>query len=364
MAPVPFALAHDYLTQRGGAERVVASWVQHWPDAPLYTTLYAAHDTFPEFTQVADLRPSLLNLLPPLRHHHRWALPMLAPVVARTTIDADVTLASSSGWAHGYRTRGALAVYCHAPARWLYQSDRYLARDDLGRGASVAGTLLRAPLTRWDQRAAARADLYIANSTFTRDFLRQVYDRDAVVIPPPVQPPAILPSPEDRFDVLVVARLLPYKNVDLVLEVARQLADLQFVVVGDGPLRDALASVAPSNVSFTGVLSEAALWQHYVNAHVHLALSFEDFGITPLEAAAAGRPTVARRAGGYLDTITADTGELVPEGDDFVARVASAVREARSRSWSTAALQEHAATFQTSTHLSALHDALAGLRRG
>ena len=117
------AIAHDYLTQRGGAERVVLALTRAFPDAPVYTTLFDPASTFPEFSSV-DVRTSGLNRVSAFRRDHRLALPVLAMAANSIRIDADVVIASSSGWAHGFRTSGAKVVYCYSPARWLYQSGR------------------------------------------------------------------------------------------------------------------------------------------------------------------------------------------------------------------------------------------------
>ena len=350
MGRVKLALAHDYLTQRGGAERVVLAWHQHWKQAPLYTSLFDPEGTYVEF-QAADIRTSLLNCSTYLRGHHRTALPFLAPVIGATRIDADVTLASSSGWAHGYRCDGALIVYCHAPARWLYQTDRYFGRGDAPFAASLARHLLFPRLRRWDQRAARRADLYIANSTFTRDLIREVYDRDATVVAPPVQLRTTPVPTEPSNDVIVVARALPYKNLDVVLQVAALTPDLRYRIVGDGPLRESLMAISPTNVTWSGSLDDDDLSHAYASSKVHLALSHEDFGITPLEAASYGIPTVARRSGGYLDTITATTGALVDEGAFSPAVIASTLRGVLQQSWDRKAMLDHAATFSTASHI-------------
>ena len=120
------ALAHDYATEWGGAERVALVMAAAFPEAPLYTTLYHPEGTFPEFADVT-IRPSRLNRSGLLRRNHRIALPLLAPAVSSERIDADVLLASSSGWAHGYRGARRTVVYCYTPARWLYFRDRYLS---------------------------------------------------------------------------------------------------------------------------------------------------------------------------------------------------------------------------------------------
>jgi hypothetical protein len=131
------ALVHDYLTQRGGAERVVLAMARAFPGAPIHTSVHWPPGTFPEFASL-DVRPGTLQRIGPLRRHHRIGLPLYPLAFGRTEIDAEVTLCSSSGWAHGVRTTGAKVVYCHAPARWLYQTDRYLGASRAGRVAPAA----------------------------------------------------------------------------------------------------------------------------------------------------------------------------------------------------------------------------------
>lgn len=357
----PLALVHDYLTQRGGAERVVATWCEGFTTAPLYSTLYDPSSTFPEFAD-HEVRLSWLNRVAPLRRHHRWALPLLAPTVSRTHVTADVVLASSSGWAHGVQTNGRLVVYCHAPARWLYQTDRYLRSGSLGPRAQLASTLLNPALRAWDQRAAQRVDTYIANSRFTRDLIASLYSRSAEIIAPPVRLAPRGIERHDRCDVLIVARLLAYKNVDLALDVAALAPHLRFRVVGDGPLRNELEARATANVTFVGAVNDQQLWSEYAGARLHLALSHEDFGITPLEAAAVGLPTLARASGGYLDTITENTGVLIDEVDVNAPSILEAVCSALDRTWNIDALHVQAARFSPSAHLEKIRRVISSPR--
>lgn len=148
------AIVHDYLTQRGGAERVVLEMAAAFPDAPLYTSLYDPGGTFDEFRSL-DVRTGPLDRRSLLRRHHRLALPFLARSFDEMFVDADVVLCSSSGWAHGVRTSGRKVVYCYTPARWLYQPERYF-RGVLPR---VGLKVLAPRLRRWDADAAAGADL-------------------------------------------------------------------------------------------------------------------------------------------------------------------------------------------------------------
>jgi len=337
---VRVALVHDYLTQRGGAERVVLSMLRAFPDAPLYTSLYDPARTFPEF-RGADVRPSPLDRIPPLRRRHRLAFPLLAPTFSHLDVPGDVVLASSSGWAHGARVAGRKIVYCHAPARWLYQPDRYL-RGRRGAGSAALGVLSRR-LIRWDRAAAASADRYLANSTEVARRIRELYGLEAEVVPPP--PALVADGPARPVDgvepgfVLCVSRLLPYKNVDAVVRPGERL-----VVVGSGPEARRLAAEAPPNVRFLSELADDELRWLYGACAAHVSASYEDFGLTPLEAASFGRPSAVLRFGGFLDTVVEGvTGTFFDEPKPEPIR--AAVVELLHTSWDDAALRGHADRF-------------------
>lgn len=338
------AIVHDYLTQRGGAERVVLAMARAFPGAPVYTTLYDRAGTYPEFAAV-DVRTSWLDRVAVLRHHHRLAFPLLAPTVSAWEVDADVAVCSSSGWAHGVRTGGRRVVYCHAPARWLYQPDRYTG----GHRAAGLAVRLGAPwLRRWDRRAAARADRYLVNSTVIAAAVAEQYGIEAEVLAPPVAidvdgPVEPVPDVEPGVH-LCVSRLLPYKNVDVVVEAFAALPGERLVVVGDGPERARLAARAPSNVRLLGVVGDAELRWLYRNSVALVAGAHEDFGLTVIEAAAYGCPVAALRAGGYLDTVVEDhNGVFFTRAEPGA--VADAVRRLHATPWDADRLRQHAGRF-------------------
>lgn len=298
------AIVHDYLTQRGGAERVVLSMLRAFPGAPLYTSLYSPETTLPAF-RGADVRTLAINRSAALRRNHRLALPLLAPAFSRLRVKADVTVCSSSGWAHGVRTDGRKLVYCYAPARWLYQSDRYLGGRRQGARAMLMA--LRPMLRTWDRRAAGSADRYVTSSSAMRDSIRAVYGIDADVLPPPhTINPGGARRPVDGVGpgfLLCVSRLLPYKNVDVIVEAMRTLPDHRLVVVGDGPERARLTALAGSNVRILGGVTDEQLRWLYAGSLGLVAASYEDYGLTPLEANSFARPVAVLRWGGFLDTV-------------------------------------------------------------
>jgi glycosyltransferase involved in cell wall biosynthesis len=353
-AQLSIAIVHDYVTQRGGAERVLLSMLKAYPTAPLYTSLYSPGTTFPEF-QRRTVRTSTLNRLPLLRRHHRLAFPVLAPAVSRLHVPASVVLCSSSGWAHGVSSEGRKVVFCHAPARWLYQTGAYLGpRRPVARSIVHA---LRPPLARWDRRAAVGAQRYLANSTMVRRQILKHYGIEAEVVPPPhsIDPDgeATPVASVDAGFFLCVSRLLPYKHVDAVMQAFGGLPHDRLVIVGTGPEERRLRSTAPPNTLLLGSVSDAQLRWLYAAAAGLVAASYEDYGLTPLEAAAFGKPTVALRWGGYLDTVVdGETGVFFDRPEPELIR--RAVVEMTRGACSEARLRAHAATFSEARFIARL----------
>ena len=349
----PLAIAHDYLTQRGGAERVVLALHRLYPEAPIYTLFYEPEATFPEFRD-ATIITSPLNSIGALRRDPRKALPLLPWACSRMLVDADQAIVSSSGWAHGFRFTGETAVYCHTPARWVHLLQDYVGGPWWSSPKGVLARAMHPVLEPWDQRAQARHDVYVGNSTEVQHRISRVYDRDDVqlIFPPhSVQTEAVPLEPIEGAQRLVaqggfllsVARLLPYKNVDAVIRATEQL-DLPLLVVGRGPEEQRLRALAGDRVVFAQDISDAQLRWAYAHASALVAASFEDFGITPLEASAWGLPTVALRGGGYLDTIREGLNGTFVEQPSPEARAAG-IRRALARDWNLKAMRDHAAKF-------------------
>jgi glycosyltransferase involved in cell wall biosynthesis len=209
---------------------------------------------------------------------------------------------------------------------------------------AALGRALRA----WDQRAARTADRYVANSSWIAGLIAQTYGIDAEVVHPPVSidvtGPQRQPAGLVSGYVLCVSRLMPYKNVDAIVGAFRRLKRERLVVVGDGPERARLQSQAGANVRFVGLVRDSELRWLYANARCLVTASYEDFGLTPLEAAAFATPTVALRFGGFLDTIREGrTGILFDTPDSL--HIAAAVDESLSHRWGRDELIHHAARF-------------------
>jgi glycosyltransferase involved in cell wall biosynthesis len=292
------AVVHDYLNQRGGAERVALELARMWPVAPIYTSLYRPGSTFPEFAE-RDVRTSWIDKLP-VDRGFRSLFPLYPNAFNDLgPIDADLVVTSSSGWAHGIKVRpdATHVVYCHTPARWLYGHDHLGATS---RQQAIARPLLGA-MRRWDSNAARRASLYVANSRNVQGRIRTTYGIDADVVYPPVDLERFTPR-ERGTRLLVVSRLLDYKRVDAVIRAANQ-ANLPLDIVGSGPSFDELRVLAGPTVVFHRRLEDSAVTALMENCRALVLPGEEDFGITPVEAQAAGKPVVALAAGGALETV-------------------------------------------------------------
>jgi glycosyltransferase involved in cell wall biosynthesis len=320
------ALAHDYLTQRGGAERVALMLTKAFPGAPMYTSLYEPKQTFEQFRDV-DVRTSFLQAIGPLRADPRRALPLLAAAWGRLHVrDADVVVSSSSGWAHGVGSSSECirVVYCHNPARWLYQSDEYAT----GVLDGLAISALRSPLRFWDQRAAARADVYVANSTVVAERIRRIYGVEPLVVYPPVavdidglQDP--VPGMRPGFW-LTIGRGRGYKNTAAVAQAVAGLRDGELAVVGSTAEMLGDAARLPG-VRCLGIVTDNQLRWLYANARALVSVSSEDFGLTPIEANAFGTPVAVLRGGGFLDsTVEGVSGTFID--DDRPSTISSVLR--------------------------------------
>ncbi|MBM7051401.1 glycosyltransferase [Rothia sp. ZJ1223] len=347
---VPLAIAHDYLTQRGGAERVVLALHRAFPEAPIYTTLYNPETTYPEFKD-ATIIVSPLNKFSIFRKNHRLALPLLPIFSQLMRVKADKTIVSSTGWAHGFMFDAKSLIYCHSPARWLYLSNQYLGKES-SKVVRISLKILRPWLAAWDHRAVRRAGKYLANSTEIKERIHRVYKKNVPVVFPPYSIGIGKESQEiDGLDdfladsdyFLVVSRLLPYKNVEVAVKAFAQTGK-KLLVVGSGPDKDRLEAFAGPNTRFASDISDANMRYAYAHSLGLIAISYEDFGLTPLEAGAFGKPTIALRAGGYLDTIREGVnGVFIDEARPE--QLIQAVEVVESQTWHAELIKEHVESF-------------------
>jgi glycosyltransferase involved in cell wall biosynthesis len=296
------AITADWLDTFGGGERVLAHLHEMFPDAPIYTTV---HDpaALPESMRGWDVRTSFIQRIPLVRRRHLAFLPLMPLAFESFDLSAyDVVITTSSACAKGVVTRpGTVNVcYCYTPCRYIWDLYHEYTRGRRGRFLmAIAAHFLRI----WDRVSSDRVDHFVAISHEVAGRIRKHYRRDAEVIYPPVDVDRFTPStslPEDFY--LVVSRLVGYKRVDLAVQAATRLGR-SLVVVGDGPERRRLEAMAGPTVKFLGRLGDPEVAGLYSRCRALLFPGLEDFGITPVEAQASGRPVVAFAAGGATETV-------------------------------------------------------------
>lgn len=272
-----------------------------------------------------------------------------------------MVICSSSGWAHGARTDGRKVVYCHNPARWLYQRSDYLGDHPSVISRLALGTA-SAYLTKWDRRAARSAHRYLANSSVVRRRIQIAYGVDAEVLPPPAslspeQPREAVAGLHEGF-FLCVGRLRPYKNVGSTIGAFATLPDEQLVVVGSGPDQEALRRSVSTNVHLVGEVSDDQLRWLYANCRAVVSAAREDFGLTPIEAAVFGRPSVTLRWGGFLDTVVeGETGMFFDQPEPGL--IACAIKELIALDPSPSTVRDHGALYDERRFMARLQEVVA-----
>jgi len=339
---VKIAIVHDYLNQAGGAERVVGTLHTMFPGAPIFTTILDRSSLW-EVLRDADIRTSWMQKLPLLKRHFKAYLLFYPGAIERFDLrEYDLVISSSSAFGKAAITRpGALHIcYCHTPMRFVWDYERYMEREQYGSPVRAVLVPVLRRFRTWDVKTASRPNLYVANSTVVADRIKRFYGRDSIIVPPPVAVQRFTPVDKAEDFYLIVSRLNPYKRVDLVVKAFNDLGR-KLVIIGDGPDRTVLEKMAKPNITFLGRLPDPEVADYYARCKALLFPGDEDFGIVPLEANAAGRPVIAFKAGGALDTvIDGETGiffsELTPES------LSAAVLRAEKTTWDSVAIRKHA----------------------
>jgi len=306
------ALVHDYLNQRGGAERVFRHVADLYPAAPVYTSLYDAR-TAGDLVAASRVRTSALQRLPGAQQYFRLLAPLYPAAFERFDLRAfDLVVSTTTAWAKGVRFRADAVHVCyiHTVSRFTFDYERYARGFALG---SLARPLVER-LVAWDRSAAQLPTAFIANSRNVADRVRKYYGRESFVQHCPVDVDRFTIGAGDGDYYLVVSRLLGYKRVDVAIDACR-LANVRLLVAGDGPARSVLEMrAAGSRTEFLGAVSDADLRDVMGRARAVIVCAEEDYGLVPLEANASGRPAIAYARGGALETIRPGlTGEFFAE---------------------------------------------------
>ena len=339
------AVFHDNFAQMGGAEKVAEEIHNLLPGASLHSTI-AVPEVLSRGLQQTNIKTTWMQYLPGLRRHFRHYFLFYPFAVESIDLSAyDLIISCCFGYAKGVRKRkDALHVcYCHTPMRWVWRYEDYSERAGFGRLSRRLLPLLLAVLRRWDLRASRRPDYFIANSQAVAKRIKTFYGRDSIVIPPPIDVSRFQPDPVQEDYFLVLSRLVPYKRIDLAVAACTQL-NRRLLVVGDGPDRARLEKIAGPTVRFLGRQSDEAVARYAARCRALLFPGEEDFGMTPLEVNAAGRPVIAFRAGGALETVVEGRTGLFfdqPEAPSLM----QAIKDFDLYNWNARELRAHAAKF-------------------
>lgn len=340
------ALVHDYLIQYGGAEKVLEALCEIFPNAPVYTLLYdpkLVSERFPN----RKIYSSFLQKIPFVRKHHRSFLTLMPLAVEQFDLSKyDLVISDSASFAKGIIVNPSTThiCYCHTPTRYLWDDcHRYLSDFRLPILVKKMAPYFLSRLRVWDYYASDRPDFFIASSGFVKQRIKKYYRKDSTVVYPPVGTDKFYISHGAKDYFLMVGRLLSYKKFDFVVKVFSE-SGLPLKVVGEGPEKKRLKKLAGRNIEFPGFLGDESLKKYYAECKALIFPQEEDFGIVPLEAMASGRPIIAYKAGGALETIAdGKTGVFFEKQEKQ--SLLDAVSRFEKINWNPEEIREHAKKF-------------------
>ena len=339
----------------GGAEYVVKVLHSIFPDAPIYTSVYVPSAVCPSFKE-ADVRTSFMQRLPMIKKHARRYLPLYPYAFELFDLsEYDVVLSSSSCFAKGVITspNTCHVCYCYTPMRFVWKYHTYIEQEPFSRFTKVCLPYVIHRLRRWDEITANRVDSYVAISNEVRRRIWKYYRRDSVVIHPPVDTSRFMVGETHEDYYLIISRLLPYKKIDIAIEAFNKLR-MPLKIVGVGRDLDRLQKMAGPNVEFLGRLPDDEMQRCLRNCRALVFPGLEDFGLTPVEAMASGKPVIAYAGGGALETLKDGvTGRFFHEQAPDA--LAEAVLRTDVDGYDPWKLRQHAETFDVSVFSRAMH---------
>ncbi|MCX7721228.1 MAG: glycosyltransferase family 4 protein [Dictyoglomus thermophilum] len=300
------AVVHDWIVNIGGAEKVLKAILEVFPDADVYTLVYLKN-TVKKLGIEGKVYSSFINGLPLAKEKYSYYLPLMPLAVEQFDLSKyDLVISSSHCVAKGVLTKSyqTHVCYCHTPMRYIWDLYfSYLKDQKLEKGIkNIFVRLVFHYLRMWDVLSANRVDYFIANSQNVADRIKKIYRRDSVVIYPPVDVELFSPSDKKEDYFIVLSRLVPYKKVDLVVEVFNDLK-LPLLVIGDGEDMQKIKKMARENIKILGWQEDSVVREYLSKAQALIFASEEDFGIVPVEAQASGTPVIAYKRGGAKETV-------------------------------------------------------------
>ncbi len=313
------AIVHDFLLKLGGAERVTKLLSEIFPEAPIFTLLYdeekmKTSDGKYVFSK-EKIKTSFLQKYPKfIRRKYRYLIHKMPRAIEELNLnDYDLIISSSNSFAHGVITslETKHLCYCHSPMRYCWDwSNEYRKENNLKGLKAIISTKIINYLRQWDQIACKRPSTYIANSKNVQNRLKKYYKVNSEVIYPPVDISRFKIGKNHSDYFLIVSTLTPYKKIDLAIHLFNKIGK-KLVIIGDGPQRKYLESISGDNIDFLGFKNDIVVKEYMENCRAFIFPGEEDFGITPVEAMACGKPVLAFGKGGVLETIIPEkTGEF------------------------------------------------------
>ena len=357
------AIVCDFLTTMGGAENVVLAMHEAFPDAPIYTAMYN-EDKMPAFAEL-DIRPSFLQKIPRKVRTYYKLFPTLAVKAMRQLDLREFDIILTSSYMHGHQVRKTrpdqvIINYCHTPPRYYWSHYNEYRRDPgYGNLNPLIRTLMPLMVPRQrklDLQAARQVDVFLANSTETQQRIKKYYNRNSIVIHPPVDINRFTPAAKRGDHYVTIGRQLPYKRYDLAVTAATKLGK-KLIVFGNGPAHSRLVDLAGPTVEFRtdrfGDASDAEYEKAITTARGFIYPAEEDFGIVSVEALAAGAPVIGLARGGTTDIVTSpDVGVLFDRQTSI--SVAKAIEQAEKRTFDPTVLRRTAQRFDKTLFLTKL----------
>ena len=299
------AIVQEWLTNLGGSERVTLSLHEMFPDAPIFTSIYNP-ENLPSSFKDLDVRTSFLQRIPFVKKKHQITFPIMPRAFESFDFcEFDLVISVNHSCSKGIITSSQTLhiCYCCTPTRYLWSNyHEYLRESNFNFLINKFIPRLTNKLRLWDRVAAERVDKYICISNYVAKRIKKYYKKDSAVVYPPVYTRFFQPS--DKIDdyYLIVGRLIPYKKVDIVIRAFNDLG-LPLKIIGTGPEYNKLRKIAKPNIEFLNNLKDREMKEYYSKARAFIAPQEEDFGITPIEAMASGRPVIAYNKGGLKETV-------------------------------------------------------------
>ncbi len=302
------AIVHEWFVDYSGSEKVVEQLINCFPDANLFALIEFLPEKLKFFIKNKPVTTSFIQHLPFAKKNYRSYFPLMPLAIEQlNTMDCDIVITSNHAVSKGVITNSnqLTICYCHSPIRYAWDLYfNYLEKTGLNRGLKgIVAKYFLHKLRLWDLASAQRVDYFIANSKYIAKRIKKIYQKDAVVIYPPVDINQFELKVEKQDFYLTSSRLVQYKRIDLIVEAFNQMPDKKLIVIGEGPDYKKIKKSAKPNVEVLGFQEKEILINYMQNAKGFVFAAEEDFGITPVEAQACGTPVIAYGKGGCLETI-------------------------------------------------------------